>query len=64
VFIGVYLWLNVVFVYPQFLKNQFAEIVEKVEAMKETYSESLRELENLYGSLSQRAFKGELGVGN
>jgi len=49
---------------PLPLQNQFAEIVEKVEAMKETYSESLRELENLYGSLSQRAFKGELGVGN
>ena len=49
---------------PLPLQKQFAEIVEKVEAMKETYSESLRELENLYGSLSQRAFKGELGVGN
>ena len=49
---------------PLPLQNQFAEIVEKVEAMKETYSESLRELENLYGSLRQRAFKGELGVGN
>jgi type I restriction enzyme S subunit len=39
---------------------QFAEIVEKVEKIKKKYEDSLQELENLYGSLSQRAFKGEL----
>jgi len=41
-------------------QNQFAEIVNKVEVLKEIYQKSLEELENLYGSLSQRAFRGEL----
>lgn len=45
---------------PLPLQNQFARIVEKVEALKAHYQASLKELENLYGSLSQRAFKGEL----
>lgn len=48
---------------PLELQNQFAAVVEKVEALKETYQESLGELEQLYGSLSQRAFRGELGGG-
>ena len=51
---------------PLHLQNQFAAIVEKVESLKSKYTQSLTELENLYGSLSQRAFKGELdlsGVG-
>jgi len=43
-------------------QNQFAEIVKKVEAIKSTYETHLQELENLYGSLSQKAFKGELDV--
>ncbi|WP_167483295.1 restriction endonuclease subunit S [Leptospira bourretii] len=46
---------------PVPLQNQFAAVVEKVEALKERYQESLRELEALYGALSQRAFRGELG---
>lgn len=45
---------------PFELQTQFAQIVEKVEALKAHYQDSLKELENLYGSLSQRAFKGEL----
>ncbi|PKA10890.1 hypothetical protein CH372_17060 [Leptospira meyeri] len=45
---------------PLELQNQFAEVVEKVEVLKEKYQKSLGELENLYGSLSQRAFRGEL----
>lgn len=45
---------------PLELQTQFAQVVEKAEAMKAHYQQSLRELENLYGSLSQRAFKGEL----
>lgn len=45
------------------LQNQFAAIVNKVEALKAKYTQSLSELENLYGSLSQRAFKGELDLG-
>lgn len=45
---------------PLSLQNKFAAIVEKVEAMKVKYNESLVEMEKLYGSLSQRAFQGEL----
>jgi type I restriction enzyme S subunit len=47
---------------PIELQTQFARIVEKTEALKAQYQQSLRELENLYGSLSQRAFRGELGT--
>lgn len=45
---------------PIELQTQFAQIVEKTEALKSQYQQSLQELENLYGSLSQKAFKGEL----
>lgn len=45
---------------PLELQTQFAQIVEKTEALKVQYQNSLQELENLYGSLSQRAFRGEL----
>ena len=45
---------------PVELQAQFADIVIKTESLKEQYKNSLLELENLYGSLSQRAFKGEL----
>lgn len=45
---------------PVELQAQFAQIVEKTEALKTQYQQSLQELENLYRSLSQRAFKGEL----
>lgn len=47
---------------PLELQNQFAEIVEKVEAIKVKYTQSLNELDNLYNSLSQSAFKGELDL--
>ncbi len=47
---------------PLKLQTQFAHIVEKTEALKVHYQTSLKELENLYGSLSQRAFRGELKV--
>ncbi|MCZ2130045.1 MAG: restriction endonuclease subunit S [Bacteroidia bacterium] len=47
---------------PLALQTQFAQIVEKTEALKTQYQQSLQELENLYGSLSQKAFRGELGV--
>jgi len=46
---------------PIKLQTQFAHIVEKTEALKTQYQQSMQELENLYGSLSQRAFRGELG---
>lgn len=45
---------------PISLQTQFAQIVEKTEALKSQYQQSLKELEQLYGSLSQKAFKGEL----
>lgn len=44
---------------PLTLQNKFAKIVEKTEALKSRYTTSLGDLENLYGSLSQKAFKGE-----
>ncbi len=47
---------------PVELQTQFAQIVEKTEALKTQYLQSLGELENLYGSLSQQAFKGELNL--
>jgi restriction endonuclease S subunit len=47
---------------PYSLQTQFAQIVEKTEALKTQYRQSLQELENLYGSLSQKAFNGELGI--
>lgn len=45
---------------PIEMQNQFAAIVEKVDAMEVKYNESLVEMEKLYDSLSQRAFRGEL----
>jgi len=47
---------------PIKLQIHFAQIVEKTEALKAWYQLSLQELENLYGSLSQRAFRGEIWV--
>ena len=47
---------------PIDLQTHFAQIVENVEALKVHYQASLKGLENLYGSLSQRAFKGELDL--
>jgi len=49
---------------PFELQTQFAQIVEKTEALKAHYQKSLTELENLFGSLSQKAFKGELPIKN
>lgn len=47
---------------PVEIQNQFAGIVEKVEGLKSGYQQSLTDLEALYGSLSQQAFKGELDL--
>ena len=47
---------------PVELQNKFGETFEKTEVIKTQYQQSLQELENLYGSLSQKAFKGELGL--
>lgn len=47
---------------PVELQNQFATIAEKIESLKYRYQQSLTDLENLYGALSQQAFKGELNL--
>lgn len=47
---------------PVEIQNQFAVIVEKVEGIKSCYQQSLTDLENLYGALSQQAFRGELDL--
>lgn len=47
---------------PITVQTQFAQIVEKTENLKSHYLNSLRELEQLFGSLSQGAFKGELDL--
>jgi type I restriction enzyme, S subunit len=54
---------NVNIVLPEAnMQNQFALIVDKVEVLKEQFTEGLNDLENLYASLSQRAFKGKLDL--
>lgn len=45
---------------PLELQNKFAEIVKKIEALKAEKEKSLEQIENLFQSLQQRAFKGEL----
>ena len=40
--------------------DEFAALVEKVESMRAKQKESEKELENLFGSLMQRSFRGEL----
>jgi type I restriction enzyme, S subunit len=43
---------------------KFAKVCENVEAIKKQLQESLLEIENLFNSLNQSAFKGELGLKN
>jgi restriction endonuclease S subunit len=45
---------------PMALQDRFAQIVQKVEALKTQFQYSLLELENLYTSLNKRAFNAEL----
>ena len=45
---------------PKPLQDKFATIVQQVEESKKKYQESLNQLHQLFGSLSQRAFKVEL----
>lgn len=47
---------------PLEIQNQFAEIVKQIGTLKTNLLLSLNELENLYGSISQRAFNGELDL--
>ena len=47
--------------YPSdYLQNQFAERVQAIETQKKQAQESLTKAEDLFNSLLQRAFKGEL----
>jgi type I restriction enzyme S subunit len=45
---------------PITLQNQFAERIQLIEAQKQQAQASLQKAENLFNSLLQRAFKGEL----
>jgi len=47
---------------PKPLQQKFTTIVDKIDAVKSQYQRSLADLENLYGALSQKAFKGELDL--
>lgn len=50
---------------PDFSKQEkFADLVESAEKIRPNLKKSLRELENLFDSISQRAFKGELDLEN
>ena len=46
---------------PISLQNKFAERIQLIEAQKQQAQASLQKAENLFNSLLQRAFKGELG---
>lgn len=43
---------------------KFADLVDKVDSIKALYKRSLTEIENLFNSMSQRAFRGELDLVN
>lgn len=43
-------------------REKFSTISNKIEKLRASYQQSLTELENLYGILSQKAFKGELDL--
>ncbi|XCN73796.1 MAG: restriction endonuclease subunit S [Candidatus Electrothrix aestuarii] len=45
---------------PVELQNTFAERVQQIETQKQAMTNSLKELQDNFNSLSQRAFKGEL----
>lgn len=48
---------------PLQLQERFAKYVKKIEGIKQQQEASLKEIENLYHSLMQRGFKGELELG-
>lgn len=45
---------------PIDLQNQFAQIVQKVEAQKEKNQKVIEQMDNLFNSLMQQAFKGKI----
>jgi len=48
------------FVPPITLQNQFAQIVQQLETLKTNQAQSKQEIDNLFNTLMQKAFKGEL----
>jgi type I restriction enzyme, S subunit len=46
------------------LQIKFSTIIKRIKKIKAYHQKSLDELQNLYGSLSQKAFKGELDLSN
>lgn len=49
---------------PIDLQNKYVFISEKIESIKKAYQKNLTDLEELYASLSQQAFRGELDLSN
>ena len=49
-----------IYIPPMELQNKFAKIVEHVEAQKQKNELVIEQMNNLFNSLSQRAFKGEI----
>ena len=47
---------------PLSIQQKFAQIVEKVEAMRQNQKQSQQEIDNLFNVLMQKAFKGELAA--
>ncbi len=47
---------------PHELQTKFSIIANKINPIKKLCQDSLKELENLYGSISQKAFNGELDL--
>jgi len=45
---------------PIELQNQFVEIVQQVETLKSYQTESKQQIDNLFNTIMQKAFKGEL----
>ncbi|WP_072682278.1 restriction endonuclease subunit S [Arcobacter sp. LA11] len=51
-----------IYVVDKDLQDKFSNIVKKIETTKKTYQKSLDELNQLFASVSQKAFKGELDL--
>jgi len=47
---------------PRPLQDKFATIVQQVKKTKDKYKDSLKKLNKLFGSLSQKAFQGKLDL--
>lgn len=45
---------------PVYLQNKFVDFVRQIDKLKSRMEDSLKELENNFNSLMQKAFKGEL----